>query len=352
MDKTSYTVLLEKINRDLDRLASEWQKQELAGNGVAAKAFCDVMLRGGKRLRGVLAMQSYYAHGGKDDAVALGAARVFEIIQTSILIVDDIADRSRMRRGGPAAHKRLADVAKAGNLKGSDAHYGVVQTMNIAYETINLATTELLKLPVSADIARHTTRRFHENIATTISGQIDDIYNEATPNTVSLQAIERVMERKSAYYTVLSPLELGAQLAGAVTLPPSLREYSLAAGKTFQIADDILGTFGTSKATGKGSNDDIREGKQTLLAHYAFEKATLRQKKTLEQAFGNSKASAKQCDAVREVFTATGALGKVKKRLAHYEKEALIALDGDKITNPAFIAELRGLVSYFAKRTS
>jgi geranylgeranyl diphosphate synthase, type I len=352
MDKTSYTVLLEKINHDLERLAGQWQKQEQAGEGAPAKAFCDVLLRGGKRLRGVLAMQSYYAHGGDDDAVALGAARVFEIIQTSILIVDDIADRSDMRRGGPAAHKQLADAAKAADLKGSDAHYGVVQTMNIAYEAINLATIELLKLPVSADVARHTTRRFHENIAMTIRGQIDDIYNEATPAAVSLSAIERVMERKSAYYTVLSPLELGAQLAGATTLPPSLRDYSLAAGKVFQIADDILGIFGASEATGKGSNDDIREGKQTLLAHYAFEKATAQQEKMLEKAFGNRKASVKQCGAVRTIFEQTGALEKAKKRQAHYEKEALAALDGDKITNPAFIAELRGLVSYFARRTS
>jgi len=352
MDKTSYTVLLEKINHDLERLTKQWQKQEQAGEGAPAKAFCDVLLRGGKRLRGVLAMQSYYAHGGEDDAVALGAARVFEIIQTSILIVDDIADRSDMRRGGPAAHRQLADVAKAANLKGGDAHYGVVQTMNIAYETINLATIELLKLPVSADIARQTTRRFHENIAMTIRGQIDDIYNEATPTVVPLSAIERVMERKSAYYTVLSPLELGAQLAGVNTLPPNLREYSLAAGKVFQIADDILGTFGASAATGKGSNDDIREGKQTLLAHYAFEKATPQQKKVLEKAFGNRKASVKQCDAVRAIFEQTGALEKAKKRQVHYEKEALKALDDDKITNPAFVAELRGLVNYFAKRTS
>jgi geranylgeranyl pyrophosphate synthase len=352
MDKTSYTVLLEKINHDLKRLAHEWQKQEQAGEGAPAKAFCDVLLRGGKRLRGVLTMQSYYAHGGDDDAVALGAARVFEIIQTSILIVDDIADHSSTRRGGSAAHKQLADMAKAGKFKGGDAHYGMVQTMNIAYEAINLATTELLKLPVSADIARHTTRRFHENIAMTIRGQIDDIYNEATPTAVSLAAIERVMERKSAYYTVLSPLELGAQLAGANTLPPSLRDYSLAAGKVFQIADDTLGTFGASEATGKGSNDDIREGKQTLLAHYAFEKATAQQKKTLEKVYGNRKASVKQCDAVRRVFEETNALERAKKRQAHYEKQAMAALEGDKITNPAFIAELRGLVNYFAKRTS
>jgi geranylgeranyl diphosphate synthase type I len=311
-----------------------------------------VLLRGGKRLRGVLAMQSYYAHGGQDDAVAVGAARVFEIIQTSILIVDDIADRSSMRRGGPAAHKRIAAYAKKHALKGGDAHYGQVQTMNIAYEGINKATIELLSLPISAEVARHTTKRFHENIATTISGQIDDIYNEATPDVVPIEAIERVMERKSAYYTVLSPLELGAFLAGVSNLPQALRDYSVHAGCVFQIADDILGTFGSEKTTGKGSNDDIREGKITLLAHYAFAETTAAQKKVITKAFGNGKATSRQCDEIRKIFTDTGALEKTKKRLALHQKKAIAALDTDMTTNPAFVAELRGLVQYFANRLS
>lgn len=351
MDKTSYSVLLGKINQDLEQFVAAWQAEQ-AGKKEPITALCDVLLRGGKRLRGVLAMQSYYAHGGEDDDVALGAARVFEIIQASILIVDDIADHSDTRRGGPAAHKLLADYARSHDFKGNPVHYGQVQTMNIAYEAINRATIELLKLPVSADVARHTCKRFHENIATTINGQIDDIDNESTPSHVSLAAIERVMEQKSAYYTVLSPLELGAQLAGATTLPPSLRDYSLAAGKVFQIADDILGTFGAEQSTGKGTSDDIREGKMTLLAHYAFEKASPRQQKVLKKAFGNRKATIKQCNAVRDIFGQTNALATTQKRLAHYEKQALAALDGDKITNPVFVAELRGLVSYFAKRSS
>lgn len=352
MDKTSYSVLLEQINKDLQIFADKWQKEETAGKSEPVKAFCDVLLRGGKRLRGVLAMQSYYAHGGDDDAVALGAARVFEIIQTSLLIVDDIADHATLRRGGLAAHKQLSKWARDHTLKGSADHYGLSQAMNSAYEGVNRATIELLKLPVDAEVARHACRWFQENIATTVRGQIDDIYNEATPHHVSLEAIESVMEQKSAYYTVLSPLELGAQLAGASKLPQSLRDYSLAAGKAFQTADDILGTFGVAKTTGKGNNDDIREGKVTLLVHYANEKANAAQKKILDSILGNHKASIKKCDKVRSIFEETGALESTKKRLAHYEKEALAALEGDRMTTPAFVAELRALVQYFARRTS
>lgn len=352
MDKTSYSSLLTQINHDLEKFAAKWREQETAGKGEPVAAFCDVLLRGGKRLRGVLAMQSYYAHGGDDDAVALGAARVFEIIQTSLLVIDDIADHAATRRGGPAAHRQLAVWARDHKLKGNTEHYGTVQAMNIGYEGMNQATIELLKLPVDADVARHACRWFQENIAITGRGQIDDMYNEASPTSVSLEAIERVMEQKSAHYTVLSPLELGAQLAGASKLSPGLREYSLYAGKVFQTADDILGTFGAEEATGKGNNDDIREGKTTLLVHYAYEKASPAQKKTLDTALGDRKATIKECDEVRQVFEATGALVATKKRLAHYEKRALAALDGDMTTLPAFAAELRGLVQYFAQRRS
>jgi geranylgeranyl pyrophosphate synthase len=111
----------------------------------------------------------------------LGAARVFEIIQTSLLIVDDIADRSKLRRGGPTAHVLLEDFAWTHNLTVSARHYGEAQTMNAAYAGLLRATTELLDLPVDSDAARAACRELHENILVTINGQIDDIYNEATP---------------------------------------------------------------------------------------------------------------------------------------------------------------------------
>lgn len=343
-------ILTAKINDDLTQFATDWKSSSTIGSPEPVQAFCDVLLRGGKRLRGQLAMKSYYAHGGTDEAVALGAARVFEIIQTSLLIVDDIADRSRLRRGGPSAHVLLEAYAKEHDLKGSARHYGQVQTMNVAYAGLHKATTELLALPVTSDIARAACGRFHENILVTINGQIDDIYNEATRELVSEAAIESVMERKTAYYSFLSPIELGACLAGAAGITPGMRDYSIHAGCAFQIADDIIGTFGVELETGKGTNDDIYEGKMTLLAHFAFLNGTDDQKKVLNSVLGNEAATAKECDDVRDILKTTGALEFAKKRLRDHEALALGALNNDTKTSAEFVGFLRRLGDYLVNR--
>lgn len=343
--------LAEKIHVDLGRFVRAWKQEESIGNSEPIDAFCDVMLRGGKRLRGVLAMQSYWTHGGQNDEVALGAARVFEIIQTSLLVVDDIADRSALRRGGLSAHKQIEAYARVHDVKGDVQHYGIVQAMNVAYAGLHKATTELLALPVPAEIARLTSARFHENILTTINGQIDDIFNEATRESLGEAAVERVLARKTPYYTILGPLELGAQLAGK-ELAQSLRDYSLHAGISYQIADDIISTFGIETETGKGSNDDIHEGKMTLLAYFALRHGSDQQKETLHKILGDENASQDECDEVRIIFEQTGALQFAKDRQALHEKQALAALKNDAETEAAFVNYLRELADYLVNRKS
>ena len=301
-------------------------------------------------MRGLLVMQSYFAHGGTNEAVALGAARVFEMIQTSLLIVDDIADRSKLRRGGPSAHVQLEEFARQKNLKVTSRHYGEAQTMNAAYAGLLRATTELLDLPVDSDAARAACRELHENILVTINGQIDDIYNEATSEEVTEQAIESVMQRKTAYYSFLSPIELGARLAGATKLAEGLRGYSIHAGCAFQIMDDIIGTFGEEDKTGKGANDDIVEGKLTLMVYHARLNGTDEQRAVLSEVLGNEKATTEQCDDVREIFTKTGALAYAKKRLRDHEQQALHALDADATIDADFSAYLHQLGEYLLRR--
>lgn len=344
--------LIATIQQDLERFVAEWKQQESIGSPEPIDAFCDVLLRGGKRLRGMLAAQSYYAHGGKDPQVAIGAARIFEIIQTSLLVVDDIADRSLLRRGGPSAHVRIAEFAHSHNLRGSAKHYGIAQAMNVAYAGLHKSTTELLKLPVNDEIARRACLRFHENILTTINGQIDDLYNEMTLDEVSEEMIESVIKRKTAYYTIFSPLELGASLAGKVELSPALSEYAVHTGSAFQITDDIISTFGKEDETGKGSNDDIREGKLTLLAHFTLDKLDVAQKERLRQILGNAHASDKECDDARALMLHAGAIEHAKQRSLFHEKSARLALAQNTEADPEFTPYLSDLLDFIVTRNT
>ena len=71
---------------------------------------------------------------------------------------------------------------------------------------------------------------------------------------------------KSSTYSIEGPLHIGATLAGANEEDlRQLSRYAIPLGLAFQIRDDINGTFGDEKKTGKSSDSDIKQGKRTLM---------------------------------------------------------------------------------------
>ena len=83
-----------------------------------------------------------------------------------------------------------------------------------------------------------------------------------------------VARYKSAGYTVQRPLQLGAAIAGAgPEVIEACTAIGLPLGEAFQLRDDVLGVFGDPAVTGKSADDDLREGKQTLLVALAEERA-------------------------------------------------------------------------------
>jgi geranylgeranyl pyrophosphate synthase len=126
-----------------------------------------------------------------------------------------------------------------------------------------------------------------------------------------------VLEWKTAYYTFVNPLQLGAILAGANDAElESLAEYGVHAGRTFQITDDILGIFSTASESGKSPLDDIKEGKRTLMAVYALEHATKPDAYFLEQALGNQNLTMAEFEHCKRILTESGALAYARETAA------------------------------------
>ncbi len=81
-----------------------------------------------------------------------------------------------------------------------------------------------------------------------------------------------MIDGKTAWYTVASPLYAGALAAGAE--PDAVRgliEVGLPAGLAFQLQDDLLNLVGDADAQGKDFRSDITEGKRTLAVVWALE---------------------------------------------------------------------------------
>lgn len=337
------------IEDDLRQFSTMWQQQYAAGPVDMIAAYCSILLRGGKRLRGILALQSYYAHGGSDQTVALGAARVLELLHAYLLVIDDVADNSHIRRGGPSAHHLIEAEMKDTHLHVDAKHYAELQAINAALAAQHVANLELMKLPIQRDALVRALMSLHTTINQTCMGQIEDMYNETTNVVFNEDGIESTLTKKTAHYTVLGPLELGACLAGASLCEP-LKQYSLALGCAFQIFDDIISTFDDEQESGKDKNDDIREGKMTLLRYYAEAHADKQDQEILRAAFGNHEADDEICDQVREIMRSTGTRTRAEERAMQYISSASYALNRVDYLPETFMSFLRELSDYVAKR--
>lgn len=285
--------------------------------------------RGGKRLRGALAIASYEMFGGKEPEVIERAALYLELIHAYVLIIDDIADESSMRRGGPTVHTHLKQFHAKKHLKGDSLHFGESQAVNTALLAHHLAIDQLISLPTDPLRKLAAMGAVNSSFITTIHGQINDIANEAAQINDKRRILE-VETWKTAYYSFYSPLSFGAILAGAAESDLEiLKRYSLSAGLAFQIIDDIIGMFGNEEVSGKSSMDDLKEGKRTLLVAHALRKGNRRQRSVLQKALGNPDLTHDEHRMVKEIIIETGALEQSRKQARSHIEEARSSLDSD-----------------------
>lgn len=340
----------EYSERLLTRVAAEYTPY----SHDALNAYVTILRRGGKRVRGALGMAGYRLAGGIDEQLARRAALVLELIHAYLLVIDDIADRSDIRRGGPTAHKIIEAEHMARHMHGDSAHFGESIAMHAGLLSGHLAMQELCMLPAEDSVKLEAMSLLNETIIRTAHGQFNDIYNEAV-ETVDEQSVLDTLTWKTAGYTVVNPLQMGAILAGAdaVDMAP-LEDFGERLGLAFQITDDILGTFGTYQEMGKSNRDDIHEGKMTLMVARALQHGTDEQKAVLHAALGNAQATDDQFEACRAAITDSGALHYCREMVDDLVSRSVRSLD--ELPAEWRAREewqfLRGLAKYIQRRTA
>lgn len=162
-------------------------------------------------------------------------------------------------------------------------------------------------------------------------------------------AIEQL---KTGSYTVELPLLLGAQLAGAqpATLA-ALSSYARPLGQAFQIADDLLGTFGAPALTGKSAGGNLREGKRTLLVLRGLELARGDDLALLRRDLGRRNLTELEVEALRQILTRCGAEGAARAEAGRLCAQATAALETAALP-AATAAALRDLALYSVARAS
>lgn len=284
-------------------------------------------LRGGKRLRPALIYYTYKAFNGEEDDAVKDLSMFIELIQSFLLIHDDIMDHADLRRGGETLHKIYENYAKA-NRYVEPEHFGTTMAI-LAGDLANQLAFELVsdsKLK-NKDHLLQLLKLFTSQLTGVVFGQVHDILL-TYDGEYKQEDIFKVHHYKTAKYTYEIPVISGAILAGATHEEIALlTEFSKYAGIAFQIFDDILGIFGDDENTGKPTISDIKEGKKTLLTLKAYESGDIKQKETLTNYLGKKDLTETEAEEVREIMRNTGALEFSKQKCHEFVTKAQSYLD-------------------------
>ncbi len=289
---------------------------------ILFKSIKEFILRDGKRVRPILFCIGYLGFSKKKPAGLYRSALSLELLHDFMLVHDDIIDKSSTRRGKPSMHtllKKYLSGNKKVKFSGEDLAIVAGDVMYAMALDAFLAVKEEPKRKEAA------LEKLIRAALYTGSGEFIELLLGIKPiEKVTREDIYKIYDYKTANYTFASPLTMGAVLAGAKTSQvKKLYSYGMLLGRAFQIKDDIIGTFGEEKETGKSNITDIKEAKRTLLIWYAFGKASRKDKLAIKRIMEDKFVKESGFIKIREIIVKTGALAYAQNQIKYLSSKAL-----------------------------
>ncbi|XP_039307283.1 farnesyl pyrophosphate synthase isoform X2 [Solenopsis invicta] len=202
-----------------------------------------------------------------------------EMMQISLLMFDDMMDRSLFRRGQLCWYR-----------------HNVLGLAAVKDCTFLLSATDYLirKYFKEKEYYIDLLELFHNIIFHSAMGQSLDLLttnfnNKLNLNTFTIDRYNSMAANKTAPITYILPINAALRLAGIKDqkIFSEVNPILLEMGLFFQVQDDYLACFGNSEICGK-DNTDIQEGKCSWLIVVALQRATPEQRRILEECYGVS----------------------------------------------------------------
>ena len=345
---TSVSAALGPVRDGVDRALQAFlgeQREVLLAAGQDLRPVAESisgLLAGGKRLRPAFCYWGWRGAGGPDCPEIFRAAASLELLHAGALIHDDLMDASDTRRGQPSLHRQFEARHDRGHWHGSPAAFGMGAAILMG-DLLLCWTDDMFHASGLPGEALRRGRPVLDRMRTEVfAGQYLDLLGQVA-GTETLESALRVVEFKTAKYTIERPLHLGAALAsghagpggpdgGDEGLAAAYTSYGLPLGVAFQLRDDILGVFGDPAQTGKPAGDDVREGKRTVLLAIARARATTGQAEVIDRYLGDPMLDQAGTAEVRVAITGTGAVAECERMIGRHVSEAIAALAGAPIT--------------------
>ncbi len=312
----------------------------------------EAFTRKGKMLRGGLVALGCEMAGARAGGAAVRAGTACELIQSGLLIHDDIMDRDPRRRGGPSVHEQYASLAPA-DAGGAEAeHFGESLAICAGEIAIFLAFEAMAGLPGPPKRTAPVQKMFASEFGLVGLGQMLDVEAGTSREPCSERKILDIYRYKTARYSFYLPLAAGWILGGGrKTVLPDLERLGLDLGLAFQIKDDEIGLFGSPGTTGKPVGSDIRQGKKTLYAAGLIDRAAGADKDRFTAVFANPGASPADIRFVRDLAGRLGVWDGVRRVMARYARRAAAGIRALPVRED-HRGILRGLLEFSLDRKS
>ncbi|MER7363414.1 polyprenyl synthetase family protein [Nonomuraea wenchangensis] len=199
---------------------------------------------GGKALRPTLAVLSGRA-AGADVERCLPAAAAVELVHAFSLLHDDVMDDDPVRRHRPAAW----------------TVFGRPHALLCGNALLTLAGELLLEQGTPGGAA--AARALNEAVLSLVAGQALDLEFQDRDDVTREECLR--MSRCKTASLLACACSIGVTAAGGpARLAGALAAFGTEAGLAFQLADDLLGIWGSTEATGKPVLADLRTRKKSL----------------------------------------------------------------------------------------
>lgn len=285
------------------------------------EAIREYVLRPGKRLASCSTLLAYKGYSGEVDEEILNVCVGVEIYRHGILIHDDLVDGDEHRRGGKAFHRLF--------IEDKDDRFGEGLAVFVGNILFALALQAIMGSGFDRDRIDKIVELFAADFKDVNESQILDLLFEY--KEPGYDEWQRMAAKRAAVLfktTILTGAILGDAPQRDIDI---LKEASKNIGFSFDIQDDIIGTFASEEQYGRPVGGDILMGKKPLHVVYALEMADKNQIKELRRVFGEKEHLKTDLQKVKRIVKETGALDKAKEKSREHAEKASRLIDETKM---------------------
>ncbi len=295
---------------------------------------------GGKRIRPAITILCCMAVGG-DGETAIPAAAAVELVHNYTLILDDIIDRSDLRRGLPTVRAKYDDVMAI--LAGMHYREAIFEATKKSPRSTQIE--EILSVAL-----RNITEGERLDILFEQAGREAEYIKKMMYKSISEKDYFEMIGKKTAVL-----LEAACKVGGVVGNGPpdqvdALSRFGWNCGLAFQIIDDLLDITAKTEELGKTIGKDIKEHKLgNLIILYSLKELSEAERDRLLEILRSPMIGETEVNEAIRMISSTSATTRAHKTSEDYvtlAKASLSSLSSSEAKNA-----LLGLADFIRKRS-